>query len=85
MKIVRPLLCILSPLAFAACAPEAIQVITPRPAASADAVRDAGANRADEADQRLRESTDQAAHVQDILDEPVRMQDEPNYIVWRDE
>jgi hypothetical protein len=72
-------------VACAACAPESVQVITPRPAASADPVRDAGANRADEADQRLRESGDQAAHIQDILDEPVHTQDEPSYILWRDE
>jgi hypothetical protein len=69
-----------------ACAPESLQAITPRPSAPPVTGRDAGTNRADEADRRLRESSDQAAHIQDLLDEPVHMQDEPVYIIWqRDE
>ncbi len=69
-----------------ACAPESMQAITPRPAAAPEKGRDAGTNHADEADEHLRQSSDQAAHIQDILDEPVHMQDEPNYIIWqRDE
>jgi hypothetical protein len=69
-----------------ACAPESMQVITPRPSAAPVQGRDAGTNRADEAERRLRESSDEATHIQDILDEPVHMQDEPVYIIWqRDE
>jgi hypothetical protein len=65
-----------------ACAPESLQAVTPRPAAKPDHA-DAGTNRADDADQRLRDTTNQAAHIQDILDEPVHMQDEPVYIQWQ--
>jgi hypothetical protein len=80
-----PSTCVLLSLLLAACAPESIQAITPRPAAAPDIPRDAGTGRADEADKRLRDTSEQAAHIQDILDEPVHMQVEPNYILWRDE
>jgi hypothetical protein len=63
------------------CAPESMQAVTPRPAAHPDVPREGGVNHADDADQRLRSTSDQAAHVQDILEEPVHMQDEPVYII----
>jgi hypothetical protein len=68
-----------------ACAPESMQAITPRPSAAPVTGRDAATNRADEADTRLRESSEQATHIQDILEEPVHMQDEPVYIIWQGE
>jgi hypothetical protein len=67
-----------------ACAPESLQAVTPRRAATPDHA-DAATNHADDADERLRNTTDQAAHIQDILDEPVHMQDEPTYIRWQND
>jgi hypothetical protein len=81
MKAISPLLLAL----LVACAPESLQVVTPRPAATPTQDRDAATNRADDAERRLRDTTEQAAHIQDIIDEPVHMQDEPEYIQWQHE
>jgi hypothetical protein len=61
-------------LFFAACTPETGRVFTPRASARAVEPYDAGPHRAQEVDERLRDSTDRAARIQDLLDEPVRMQ-----------